>query len=168
MPDEARVHANLGVALAKAGQGRAALPHLSRALQAELLDDKLRVAIANALVSAGEPGRAMDVLRDAATRFPDSFLIANNLAWHLATQADPALRDPVDAVVYAERAAALTERRDAQVLDTLAETYRVAGRCREAVDVLGEAIEMARQTGSRALATALRTRLAELRCDARP
>jgi len=64
----------------------------------------------------------------------------NGLAWVMATSADPSMRDGVGATILAEKAAALTERKDPGILDTLAAAYAEAGRFARAVTVQQEAI----------------------------
>ncbi len=51
----------------------------------------------------------------------------NYAAWFLATDPDPALRDPERAVVFAEKATRLTGEKDPRVLDTLAAAHAAGG-----------------------------------------
>jgi hypothetical protein len=66
----------------------------------------------------------------------------NELAWLLATNPDPEMHDGPSAVSLAERAAALTERKQAYILDTLAAAYAEAGQYTNAVCVQQEAIAL--------------------------
>src|SRR5207248_2864569 len=59
----------------------------------------------------GEHGRALDL---------------NNLAWWLATDPEPNLRDGTNAVVFGEKAVAATNRKNVSYLDTLAAAYAEA------------------------------------------
>jgi len=75
---------------------------------------------------------------------PDWAIPSNNLAWILATEQDPALRRPEEAVTLAEGAARGTRREDPGILDTLAVAYAAAGRRADALAVAREALAVAR------------------------
>ena len=64
----------------------------------------------------------------------------NEYAWLLATSADPDLRNGNLAVAYAEKGAAISARKDAPMLDTLAAAYAEAARFNDAIQVEKEAI----------------------------
>ena len=70
----------------------------------------------------------------------------NNLAADWATSADPEARDGAAAVRFAEKAVSLTERKDPNLLDTLAAAYAEAGRFDQAVTVQLEAITLLKDT----------------------
>jgi eukaryotic-like serine/threonine-protein kinase len=84
----------------------------------------------------------------------------NSLAWLLATDPDPEMRDGPSAVGLAERAVALTERKQAHILDTLAAAYAEAGQYTNAVKVQKEAIALL-QNGEQKKDYASRLRLYE-------
>ena len=63
--------------------------------------------------------------------------------------------DPARAVLLAERASALSQRRKPEALATLAAAYTAAGRGADADAVLREALALARATGNRALIESL-------------
>jgi hypothetical protein len=69
---------------------------------------------------------------------------SNNLAWILATERDPALRHPEQAVPLAEGAVRETKREDPSMLDTLAVAYAAAGRRSDALTTAREALGVAR------------------------
>ena len=66
----------------------------------------------------------------------------NELAWSLATSADPNLRDGTNAVVLADKAVAATSRKNASYLDTLAAAYAETGQFEKAVTAQQEAIAL--------------------------
>jgi len=68
----------------------------------------------------------------------------NALAWLLATQPDPKLRDGRRAVTYAEKAVVATRRENAEYLNTLAAAYAEAGEFVNAITVQKEAIALLR------------------------
>ena len=71
-------------------------------------------------VGSTEPEPGFDFRGEHASRL-------NSAAWLLATDPDPALRDPQKAVAFAEKATRLTAEKDPRVLDTLAAAYAATG-----------------------------------------
>src|ERR1043166_2203620 len=76
-----------------------------------------------------------------ATQSEDVFLL-NHLAWVLATSEDSLSRNARDAIVFAERVVALSDRKNIFYLDTLAAAYAEARRFDKAVSVQQEAIAL--------------------------
>jgi spermidine synthase len=83
----------------------------------------------------------------------------SGLAWVRATAADAAIRNSEEAVRLAERAAVLSSRGDASVLDTLAAAYAAAGQFDRASQVAHEAMLVADTAGAHALWVDIRDRL---------
>jgi hypothetical protein len=69
--------------------------------------------------------------------------LLNNLAWQLATSADPKTRDGNDAVKFAERACELTQYHVTVMVGTLAAAYAEAGRFNDAVATAQKACALA-------------------------
>jgi len=113
-----------------------------------------------ALLERGQTADAIFHYREALRLRPDLLTVTNNLAWLLATGRDERHRDPGAAVVIAERAVRLTERRDPAVLDTLAAAYASAQRFDEAARSMRRAIEIARSRGDVELVAEFEQRLA--------
>ena len=80
-------------------------------------------------------------LRAAIAQFPASAQAYNSLAWRLATNPSPGLRNGREAVRLAQRACALTGNESWSYLDTLASAYAEAGNWPEAIRLQREAIE---------------------------
>ena len=81
----------------------------------------------------------------------------NSAAWDLATSPEPEMRDGSNAVVFAEKAVALTSRTNANILDTLAAAYAGLGQFDKAVAAQQEAIGLLK--GERAKADGYLERL---------
>jgi tetratricopeptide (TPR) repeat protein len=88
--------------------------------------------LAAALEAQGRTAEAIEHYRESIRLRPDAALVANALAWLLATADEPELRNPYLAVQLAERATRLSGGRDPRILDTLAAAYTDAGRPEEA------------------------------------
>ena len=66
----------------------------------------------------------------------------NSAAWILATDPDPEIRRPQEALALARRAAAITGNGSAGILDTLAAAYAAAGRFDDAIDAAEAALAL--------------------------
>ena len=83
---------------------------------------------------------------------PDHPEYLNGMAWLLATAASARRRDGGRAVALAERACALTARKDARFLNTLAAGYASTNRPADAARIAREAARVARASGQTSLA----------------
>jgi tetratricopeptide (TPR) repeat protein len=84
--------------------------------------------------------------------------VARQLAWHLATDPDPEIRDAAEAIRLAERVCRTTKNVPI-VLDTLAAAYANAGKFDEAIKVAECALQLASASHDVLIAEALESRL---------
>jgi Flp pilus assembly protein TadD/mono/diheme cytochrome c family protein len=158
-PDYAPAHSNLGATRRRRGNSTGA----ARALETAV---RLDPASADAHLNLGLVYQQMDD-RPAATRHlrraielrPSGHEAYNALAWLLATAPDSTPAARAEAVALAERAAALTEGRDASVLDTLAAAAAGAGDLARAAAIAERAVQAAAAAGQRQLAADIERRL---------
>jgi tetratricopeptide (TPR) repeat protein len=73
----------------------------------------------------------------------------NEVAWLLAISSDPNLRDGTNAVIFADRAVAMTRRTNEAYLDTLAAGYAENGDFAKAISVQKEAMGLLRDEPSK-------------------
>ena len=78
---------------------------------------------------------------------PDNVTILNNLAWQLAAHPDKNVRNPRQAVLWAEKAARLTTHENPHVLDTLAVAYASTGNFVKAVQIVTRAQDLVKNDG---------------------
>jgi tetratricopeptide (TPR) repeat protein len=131
-PNYGEAHNNLAKVLAFTGRPADAVAHLRRAL--ELAPDYAEAHYNLAHVVAGDrPADAVSHYRRALALRGDWVPPLIELAWLLATSADAATRDPAGAIPLAERAVALTARRDPVALDVLAAAYAASGQFDRAI-----------------------------------
>jgi tetratricopeptide (TPR) repeat protein len=138
---EAEAYALLGRAQWRLGRPQAAEDALTRShhLGLALEDSEFHFALGENALRAGLYEMGILELRRALALRPDWTEATNNLAWHLAT-APATHRRPVEAVELAQLAAVQTDRRDLNVLDTLATALAAAGKHEAALRVVDEAL----------------------------
>lgn len=105
--------------------------------------------LADALNQQGKAKPAIEYYRAFLKLRPDDATACNNLAWLVATSADPASRSGTEAVGLAEHACALTEYKITIFVGTLAAAYAEAGRFEDAVATAQKAIQMAHAAGDK-------------------
>jgi protein O-mannosyl-transferase len=131
--DSGDIRADLGLVQLDQGRIGDARAELERALTSGADAAKVHTALGLAAERSGDLPAAIASYREALRANPERVEAANNLAFVLATAADPALRAPAEAIELAERAARW-KALDPAVLDTLAAAYAAAGRYRDAAD----------------------------------
>ncbi|MEO2047207.1 MAG: tetratricopeptide repeat protein [Pirellulales bacterium] len=158
-PDLVVAHFNLGLLLGKFRKTDEAIKHLTRVVTAkpDFLSAHFQLA-----VLFEQKGRSADACAEyrAVLRIDSTHAAANNnLAWILATHADPHLRNGTQAVEFAERCARDHGENQPGVLDTLAASYAEAGRFLEAQTTAEQALKMARSQSNQALTKDIQRRL---------
>jgi tetratricopeptide (TPR) repeat protein len=129
--------------LAERGDHAAALADYTAALTLEPTDILLYHNRGRLHAQMGNYEQAIADNREALRLQPDDARTCNNLAWLLATNPRPELRDPVQAIEHARRACELTQWQIPGFLDTLAVAYAAAGQFAEAIQWQQKAIELA-------------------------
>jgi tetratricopeptide (TPR) repeat protein len=155
-PRSASAHYNLGTALTMARK----LDEASREFHASLaIDPQYANAhnnLGNILLAEGRVDEAIGEFREVVRLNGSSASGLANLAWPLATWPGRTRSDAEEALRLAERAADLTSRKDARVLDVLAAAYAATGRFDRAESTAGAALKLQPPDP---LATNLRARL---------
>ena len=159
-PDNALVRNNLGAALANLGQLDEAIVQFQQALEIKHDDAGSHRNIAHAMAAQGRLAEAAAHYRMALKIQPNDVEAQTNLAWLRATCPVVTLRNGAEAIELAHRANTLCAGKRPDVLDCLAAAYAEAGWFPEALASGRQALELARQQGSHALAVAVRTRIA--------
>ena len=124
---------------------------------------------ADAHANLGSAWLAKGHVRDAIEEYtwalqiaPENLAALSNLAWLLATSADPSLRNGSEAVRLAERADSAGSRSETHptILRILAAAYAEAGQFAAAKETAQNALQAANVQGNTALADALQSDLA--------
>jgi tetratricopeptide (TPR) repeat protein/mono/diheme cytochrome c family protein len=146
-PASAAAHNNIGFVMTRRGSLDLAVSHFRDALRIDPGSADAHYNLGIALQRLGTLREAVDEWRAALQIKPDWPAPLADLAWTLATAADATIRDPGAAITLAERAAALTGRRDGEVLDVLAAAYAAHGQFARAAETIREAISVATAAG---------------------
>jgi cytochrome c-type biogenesis protein CcmH/NrfG len=118
--------------------------------------------LGSAWLAKGRVRDAMAEYTKALQNSPENLAALSNLAWLLATSADPSVRNGSEAVQLAERADSVSSRSETHptVLRILAAAYAEAGEFAEAKETAQNALQAANMQGNTALADALQSDLA--------
>ena len=157
-PDNASVHFNFGLVLQMQGNNAGAVEQYRLALEIAPNDAVTRSSLAQVLASQNNWEDAVAEYLLALETMPDLLSAVVNLAWLRATAPVASVRDTNEAVMLAERAAGLTERRNFIVMDTLGAAYASAGRFDDAIAAANTAIALAQAEDAEAAAEQIRTR----------
>jgi tetratricopeptide (TPR) repeat protein len=111
-----------------------------------------QIGLATILQGTGQDSEAVLHYRKALETDTNSIMALNNLAWILATDADPTLRNGQEAVALAEHACQLTQYNQAFLIGTLAAAYAEAGRFDAAVATAQKARDVALNHGQKEIA----------------
>jgi tetratricopeptide (TPR) repeat protein len=117
--DYGQAHNNLGSVLLQTGKVTEALTHLAEAMRLDPSNAQAHYNAGIAMVRLGRFPDAIPHLKRAVQLAPDSAGALVDLAWVLACAPQDSLRDPGLAVRLAERAAQLTNGKDAGAFDVL-------------------------------------------------
>jgi tetratricopeptide (TPR) repeat protein len=119
---------------------------------------ELHSAFAAYLIKYGRGATAKEHLLEALRVDGNSVAAANNMAWLLATDPDPAVADGNEALRLASAVAAAVPS-NAGILETLSAAQAAAGQFEQASDTSRRAIDLAEAAGNLDLAGEIRQRL---------
>jgi tetratricopeptide (TPR) repeat protein len=162
MPEQEEAQYNLASALLHKGRANEAIIQYQKVLA-------MHPESADAHANLGSAWLATKRNRDAIAEYTKALQISPehlpalcNLAWLLATSADPSLRNGSEAVRVAERAESVSSRSDKHptVLRILAAAYAEVGRFGEATETAQQALRGAEKQGDSSLSSTLRDEIA--------
>jgi tetratricopeptide (TPR) repeat protein len=162
IPDQEEARYNLASALLRKGRTDEAIVEYQKVLQMHPESADAHANLGSAWLAKGRVRDAMEEYTKALQISPENLAALSNLAWLLATSADPSLRNGSEAVRLAERADSASSRSETHptVLRILAAAYAEAGQFAEAKETAQHALEAANIQGNTTLADALQGELA--------
>src|SRR5262249_15626543 len=146
-PTFAEARVMLAKALIELGELQTAREQLEIAIKLDESNAEARQNLAETLYRQGEVAKAVTEYRAALRLRPDWDSVLNNLAWILATDHRPEIRNGNDAVVFAQHACELTQHTNVSLMNTLAVAYAEAGQFSNAVVVAQNAARLAARSG---------------------
>ncbi len=158
-PEFAEAHSKLGKLLLLQGDKTNAMSHLYQAVKIRPDCAEAQYALGNELAQQRKFSEAAIHLRAAIKAQPNYPSPLNDLAWILATQTDPSIRDVPEAIRLARRACELTANREPGLLSTLGVAQSEAGQFPEAIRATENAITLAMVAHDETTAAGLRQRL---------
>jgi len=158
-PNNANTYYNIGYTLSLQKKFDEAVNNYNEALRIEPNDAEIYYNIGFVRKTQGKPSEAMTFFRKALNIEPNSPPALSETADILATSADPNIRNVDEAIVLAERAAGLTQYKDAAVLGTLAEAYAAKSKFDKAVTTAQTAMSLIHAIQNPELAEKLRKQL---------
>ena len=158
-PGDGNKRNNLAVLLMMIGRPSEAIAQFEAAVKLAPDDPGARLNLGLALARFGRRERAMVEFCRALELQPDMVVALRTLSRLLATGQEASAHELQQAIDYAERACALTDRMDPVCLDILAIALAADGRFDRAVEVATRAAELASASGQADLATRIRRRI---------
>lgn len=162
-PRSGAAHRLTGKLMLQSGDAAGAISHLREALRIASGDPELHDALGVALATAGQVDDALSQFRDALRLAPDWPTALERVALILATDREPGVHDPAEAIRLAERALDLTKRSDPAALEVAAAAYAAADRFAEAEAMEARVVELAVARGDIRLAQDARAALERYR-----
>jgi tetratricopeptide (TPR) repeat protein len=158
-PDDVSAHHNFGVLLQAQGRIDEAIAHYRDALRFNGRHADSHHGLALAFRAQGNVAESVRHYREALQSVPDWPDVLIELAWLLATAADPSTRNPEEAVQLAERAVRSAAVPSWQALDASAVALGSAQRFQEATERARRALDLATAAGNNEAAAQIRERL---------
>ena len=151
-PGEPKLHVSLGRMLRLQNKLDEAQGEFEQALNLNPASIDAHFELAETFALKHKPAEAVAEYRAALRLQPNFSDALNNLAWILATDPDPHIRNGAEAVQLAEHACQLTRHQQAFKIGTLAAAYAEAGRFDDAVAAAQMARDVAQTHGEKGVA----------------
>ena len=158
-PQFAEGHNNLASALFRKGRLDEAQEHLRAALELNPNNPDAHNNLGIAFSQRGDMPQAIAQWNKTLEIQPDNLEAQCNLAWIFATFPDPSIRNGAKAVVLAERALQLSDRKSARIWRLAAAAYAEAGQFADAIKAAQNALALAQEGNDAALAQTLQANI---------
>jgi Flp pilus assembly protein TadD len=158
-PQFAEGHNNLASALFRKGRLDEAQEHLRAALELNPNNPDAHNNLGIAFSQRGDMPQAIAQWNKTLEIQPDNLEAQCNLAWIFATFPDPSIRNGAKAVVLAERALQLSDRKSARIWRLAAAAYAEAGEFADAIKAAQNGLALAQAGNDAALAQTLQANI---------
>jgi tetratricopeptide (TPR) repeat protein len=150
-PTNGDIHFNMAIAQLMLGHPADAIGHLDSTLRSNPRHAFAHKAMGDALLALQRPAEAIPHYREALGLKPDYADAMDRLAWILATNPDPALRNGKEAVQMAEAACRFAGYEEPGMVATLSAAQAELGDFKRALEFARQAESSATRRGDRAL-----------------
>jgi Flp pilus assembly protein TadD len=158
-PADFKAQNNMGTILLQNGLAADAIPYLQKAIAINPIDADPHYLLGNALFRTRKIQDSISQYEQAVHLSPQHIQARNDLAWILACDPNPAVRNGTRAVELASRANQLSGGQNPVVIGTLAAAYAEAGRFSDAIAAEKRACQIAQTQTNKALADVLEKRM---------
>jgi len=141
------IYLDIGRDLVRKGHPKDAEVALKQALKVDNTLVPARLALGEIYLLQKRIADAIRQYRAVLEIAPQQPVSLNNLAWLLATSPNQTIRNPEEAVTFAERLCAGTRYSEPLSLDTLAVALAANGQFERAIQYIGKAIALAKRVG---------------------
>jgi protein O-mannosyl-transferase len=158
-PEDAMVHNNVANLLIQQGKIEEGIGHLKQSIRIKPDYVAAHSTLGDVYEKQGRIRQAVDQYREVVRLSPNWLGVEHKLAWILATNESPEIRDGAEAVKLALHACEATKQKNMFALDTLAAAYAETGQFKEAVETAKKAIALARETQEEEAVRVIESRL---------
>lgn len=141
-PDYPKAYGNFAAALLSIGKIEEAIAYFREAARLQPDNRQMRYNLAMILAEHGRGKEAIKEFREILRRNPEDIDSIDYIAWILATDKNPAIRNPQQAILLAKKACELSNNRQPEPLSILADAYASAGRFDEAAETIDKALQL--------------------------
>lgn len=157
--DYINAYNNLANALVSQKKYPEAIEQYQKIIEIDSNDARVYNNLGNVMLLTRRFDEALEYFRKAVSLKSDYILPMNVIARVLTSHPDKNERDPVEAVEFAERAAKLTGRKDARILETLALAYSANEEYELAISTAEEALSIAEKAQNEKLSKRISRKL---------
>jgi tetratricopeptide (TPR) repeat protein len=150
-PQHAKAYEGRAFVYLRKGNRDLAIQNLMKYAELDPKNPAARRSLGQVLLAAGRVAEAVENYKSALQLQADWPDLLNALAWILATNKDPAIRDGSEAVRLAERACELENYQNPERILTLAAAHAEAGDFVEAIEAAEKAAQLTESARKRAL-----------------
>jgi len=158
-PDDAVGLHHYADLLNRSGRTDQAIRHYIRSLAIDPTRHRACLSLGRALVDAGRPDLALEVLRDGARRNPEAFDLCDYLARLLATHPDEEIRNGEEALALAQKVYEARRQPHLDSMTTLAYALAEVGKFDLAVAMGRQVVQIAESRGLQSKAMTMQSRV---------
>jgi len=167
-PDYSDARCNLANLLAQRGDLEQAAQNYRQVLERDPDHGPAHQNLGSVMLQQGNIKECLVHYREALRCRPRAWQLANNIAWLYATNENPEIHNPREAIRFADLACRLTGYKHPMPFNTLAVAYAEANRLDIARQTALKAIQLAREQGQPQFAEQIKARMLQYKIEIAP